>query len=95
VTSISLPESISLQTIRLPPQPSRVSAHAISTPSVRCALALQGTSGHPLSIIANPTRSWSFVIADFHFDLSGLCVPERIPHRLGCNPVDFISKDRI
>src|SRR6266404_4948667 len=73
----------------------RAFAHAIQPP-VSCALLLSKELWiNPLSIIANPYSKLPLVIADFHLDHSGLRVPERVAHRLGCNPVDFISKDGI
>src|SRR5258705_2639715 len=70
-------------------------AHAIQPP-VSCALLLsKKLRVNSLSIIPNPHSKLPFVIVDFHFNPSGLCVPECIAHRLRCNPVDLISKDRI
>jgi len=48
-----------------------------------------------LSVIPNPHSKLPFVIPDFHFDLSRVCVLECIADSLGGNAVDFVSENRM
>src|SRR5438876_11706793 len=65
----------------------RAFAHAIQPPVSGALLLSKELRVNPLSIIPNSHSKLPFVIADFHFDRSRVCVPECIAYRLGSNPV--------
>jgi hypothetical protein len=47
----------------------------------------------PSSVVPNPQSKLLPIITDFHFDLTGLRVPEGVSKRLARNSIDFIPRD--
>ena len=70
-------------------------AHAMQTKMSGTTVAAEYLRIDSRSVIADSQPELTFIIADFHFDLVRLCVAEGIAHRLTCDPIDFVPKDRM
>jgi len=69
--------------------------HAIQAPMAGAPFSMKKLRVHTLPVIPDPQPKLPFVIADFHFDVPSLGVPEGVAHRLACNPVNFIAEYRM
>src|SRR5271163_2015909 len=70
-------------------------AHATQTVVPRVAVSIKMLRVNALTVIPDPQPKLPFVITDFHFDPLRLGVLEGIAQRFRCDPVDFVSEDRM
>src|SRR5580700_4127763 len=70
-------------------------AHAPQTVVFGASLLIKMLRVNALPIIPEPQPKLPFVIPDFHFDPLRLCVLEGIAQCFPCDPVDFVSEDRM